>query len=51
MEKKQQTAEEIMEIIKNMESAERWKLLDKMYDEYFNKGNVPKSEEGEVLDY
>lgn len=51
MEKQVKTAEEIMDIIKNMESSERWKLLDKMYDEYYNKGNVPKSEDGEVLDY
>ncbi|BBK74976.1 hypothetical protein NRS6186_22290 (plasmid) [Bacillus subtilis] len=34
----EETAYEFLEKIKNMEPAERWKLLDLMYDLYFNKG-------------
>ncbi|AIW85362.1 MULTISPECIES: hypothetical protein [Bacillus cereus group] len=31
------SAEDILRLIEEMESGERWKLLDKMYDLYFNK--------------
>ncbi|MBJ8115846.1 MULTISPECIES: hypothetical protein [Bacillus] len=30
------TAEKIMEARQNSSNEERWKLLDKMYDEYYN---------------
>lgn len=36
MESKKWTAEEILELIKNLDNTERWTLLDKMYDEYYN---------------
>lgn len=35
-------AEEIFELIKNLENGERWKLLEMMYDEYYNKRSNPK---------
>lgn len=44
------TAEEILEIIEKMDNEERWKLLDLMYDKYYNKGNIPENKDG-VLDY
>lgn len=28
---------EVFELIKNLENEERWKLLDLLYDEYYNK--------------
>ncbi|MED0667750.1 hypothetical protein P4T04_15605 [Bacillus badius] len=41
-------AEEVLEIIKNMDNEERWKLLNEMYDTYFNM----KHEKAELdLDY
>lgn len=30
------TAEQIFNMIKELENGERWKLLDMMYDEYYN---------------
>ncbi|WP_255296070.1 hypothetical protein [Bacillus wiedmannii] len=30
-------AEDVLRLIEEMENEERWKLLDKMYDLYFNK--------------
>lgn len=36
MEEKKYTAEEVLKIIKNMEVSERWELLEKMYDMYYN---------------
>lgn len=30
-------AEEILEMIKSLENEERWKLLEMMYDKYYNK--------------
>lgn len=42
---KKYTADEVFEIVQqNMDNAERWKLLNEMYDMYFNKGNHPKAE-------
>ncbi|WP_283780696.1 hypothetical protein [Peribacillus frigoritolerans] len=31
-------AEQILKIIESMENAERWKLLNEMYNLYYNKG-------------
>ncbi|MGE1103383.1 hypothetical protein [Peribacillus simplex] len=31
-------AEQILKLIESMENAERWKLLNEMYDLYYNKG-------------
>ncbi|MEH7543662.1 hypothetical protein V7426_19790 [Bacillus thuringiensis] len=39
------SAEDVLRLIEKMENEERWKLLDKMYDLYFN-----KSEHYEPLD-
>lgn len=36
------TSEEILNKIKNMENKERWKLLDALYDEYYNSGRTLK---------
>ncbi|UDY80740.1 hypothetical protein [Geobacillus phage GR1] len=36
MEEKKYTAEEVLDIVKNMENSERWELLEKMYDMYYN---------------
>ncbi|UDY80741.1 hypothetical protein [Geobacillus phage GR1] len=30
------TAKEVLEIIKNMNVEEKWKLLEMMYNEYYN---------------
>jgi hypothetical protein len=49
MEKKY-TAEEIMAMISKLDNSQRWELLDKVYDKYYNKGDIPKNEDGE-LDY
>lgn len=38
------TAEQILKMIETMENAERWKLLNEMYDLYYNKGNNQKLE-------
>ncbi len=38
------TAEEVMKVIEQMENIERWKLLNELYDEFYNKGDFPKSE-------
>lgn len=38
-------AEEIFEMIKNLDADERYKLLDLMYDEYYNTGLHPKGVE------
>jgi hypothetical protein len=38
------TAEQILKLIEGMENEERWKLLNLIYDEYFNKGNIPEVE-------
>jgi hypothetical protein len=35
-------AEEILEAIQKMSNAERWKLLDKMYDMYYSKEHLIK---------
>lgn len=35
---KQVTAEELMELFKNLENEERWKFLLMMYNGYFRKG-------------
>lgn len=38
------TAEQILKLIETMDNAERWKLLNELYDTYYNKGNHPKGE-------
>lgn len=38
-------AEELLEEIKNMENAERWKLLDKMYDMFYNASSTNQVKE------
>lgn len=38
------TAEEVMKIIEQMDNKERWKLLNELYDEFYNKGDHPKTE-------
>ncbi|MDM5197584.1 hypothetical protein QUF79_06085 [Fictibacillus enclensis] len=37
MTKLQMTADEIFQAIKELENEQRWKLLDMLHDEYFNK--------------
>ncbi|MFS0638593.1 hypothetical protein AB1K84_22095 [Mesobacillus foraminis] len=39
------TAEQIFKMIKELDNGERWKLLEMMYDEYYNKRSNPKLEE------
>ncbi|MGE1046896.1 hypothetical protein ACQGSX_13230 [Bacillus sp. GMs2/1] len=36
-------AEDVLRLIEEMENEERWKLLDKMYDLYFNKSGQYES--------
>lgn len=36
LEDKKWTAEEILEIIKNIDNGERWNLLEMLYDEFYN---------------
>lgn len=38
------TAEELMKIVKEMDNEEREKFLDKMFYEYFNPGNLKRTE-------
>lgn len=38
------SAEEILEMIKEMKNEERWKLLNELYDEFYNKDGHPKKE-------
>lgn len=38
------TAEQILKMIETMENAERWKLLNEMYDLYYNKGSHTKQD-------
>ncbi|MGE7601289.1 hypothetical protein ACQKL5_02175 [Peribacillus sp. NPDC097675] len=37
-------AEEILVIIEKMENEERWKLLDEMFNKYYNNRGIPKTE-------
>ncbi|PHE70516.1 hypothetical protein COF77_25215 [Bacillus wiedmannii] len=37
------TANEVLELIKNLENSERWELLELMYDEYYN-SNLERGE-------
>lgn len=39
------TAEQIFNMIKELENGERWKLLDMMYDEYYN---IRSNSKGEI---
>ncbi|TDL80968.1 hypothetical protein [Peribacillus frigoritolerans] len=39
------TAEKLFQMIKELENGERWKLLDMMYDEYYNVRSNPNMEE------
>jgi hypothetical protein len=38
-------AEEVLKMIDELENGERWKLLDMMYDEYYNTRSKPNMEE------
>ncbi|MCM3673192.1 hypothetical protein M3699_04695 [Peribacillus simplex] len=38
-------AEEVLKMIDELENGERWKLLDMMYDEYYNTRSKPNLEE------
>ncbi|MFJ7682620.1 hypothetical protein [Peribacillus butanolivorans] len=38
-------AEELLKLIEGMENEERWKLLDMIYDKYYNTRSKPKMEE------
>ena len=40
-------SEELLQLIENLDPAEKWKLLDKMYDKYYNKGELPATDEPE----
>jgi hypothetical protein len=42
-------AEEILKIIKELENGERWKLLELMYDEYYNTRRETEKSLGERL--
>ena len=45
-------AEEVMELINQMETEEKWKLLSMMYDAYYNSaGHDLTSNHEEVLEY
>ena len=44
MKRNQITAEDMLELIQNMEVEERWKLLNEMFYLYFNKHNLPRTE-------
>ncbi|WP_019157268.1 hypothetical protein [Robertmurraya massiliosenegalensis] len=37
-------ATEVLEIIKNMEVSEKWKLLNELYHLHYDKRNSPKAE-------
>ncbi|MBJ8030231.1 hypothetical protein JDS96_20595 [Bacillus cereus group sp. N21] len=39
---KQVTSKEILSMIENLENEERWKLLNEMYDLYYNKDESTK---------
>lgn len=43
------TAEEILAAVKNLENAERWKLLEKMHDTYYNPSNKSSELQIEIL--
>ena len=36
------TAEKLFQMIKELENGERWKLLEMMYDEYYNVRSNPR---------
>ncbi|MDQ0861613.1 hypothetical protein [Bacillus sp. V2I10] len=38
-------AEKLFQMIKELDNGERWKLLDMMYDEYYNVRSNPNTEE------
>lgn len=38
------TAEQIFNMVKELENGERWKLLNLLYDKYFSKSDVKNSE-------
>ncbi|KPC97114.1 MULTISPECIES: hypothetical protein [Geobacillus] len=50
MKERQMTADEIIEAIQKMNNEERWKLLDKMYEMYFNKEHLIIKEKRELLE-
>lgn len=37
-------SKEVLEIIKNMEVSEKWKLLNELYHLHYDKRNSPKAE-------
>ncbi|MCK2005508.1 hypothetical protein MZM54_29570 [[Brevibacterium] frigoritolerans] len=39
------TADQIFKMIKELDNGERWKLLEMMYDEYYNTRSKPNMEE------
>lgn len=41
------TAEDVVEAIQDLSNEERWKLLDILYDEYYN----PADKKGTPVDY
>lgn len=41
------TAEDVVEAIQDLSNKERWKLLDILYDEYYN----PTDKKGTPVDY
>lgn len=47
-----ETSEEILEMINGLNNTEKWKLLSLLFDEYYNKGSVPRLENPEdILEY
>ncbi|SFF17452.1 hypothetical protein SAMN05428981_12121 [Bacillus sp. OV194] len=51
MSKVQMNAEDLFQVIKEMENGERWKFLEMMYDEYYKKEweHEEKSSDKDVL--
>jgi len=41
---KMRTADEILEAINDLSNEERIKLLDEMFDRYYNNRNIPRAE-------
>lgn len=48
MNEKTMTAEQVLEAIGKMENAERWKLIEKMYDQFYNPDKLTKDKSKDI---
>ena len=44
----QMTAEQVLEAIGNMENEERWILIEKMYDQFYNPDKLTKDKSNDI---